>query len=116
MFPLSVQRRIDEVVLPFGPTPNDRQIFLLHLLPLHQQPKSACSRRCFRYPKQPAGLAVEPIHNRNLTAAGDLECEQLTQFFPQVARTIRFRGMTEKKWRLLDDDVIVGLINDIEME
>jgi len=24
--------------------------------------------------------------------------------------------MTEKKWRLLDDDVIVGLINDIEME
>jgi len=24
--------------------------------------------------------------------------------------------MTEKKWRLIDDDVIVGLINDIEME
>jgi len=33
-----------------------------------------------------------------------------------VARTIRFCGMTEKKWRLIDDDVIVGLINDIEME
>jgi len=24
--------------------------------------------------------------------------------------------MTEKKWRLIDDDIIVGLINDIEME
>jgi len=24
--------------------------------------------------------------------------------------------MTEKKWRLIDDDVIVGLVNDIEME
>jgi len=24
--------------------------------------------------------------------------------------------MTEKKWRLIDDDVIVGLINDIKME
>jgi len=75
MFALSIQRRIDEVALPFGPSPDDREIFFLHPLPLHQQPEPACGRRCFRNEHQTAGLAVEPIHDGNLTAAGNLECE-----------------------------------------
>ena len=75
MFALSIHRSIEKIALPFGPTPNDREIFFLHLLPLHQQPKPACCRRCFRHQNQAAGFAIEPIDNRNLTAAGNLECE-----------------------------------------
>ena len=75
MFALSIQRRVDGVVLPFRPAPNDREIFLVQSLLLHKQSEPARGRRGFRYQNQAAGLAVEPIHNRNLTAAGDLERE-----------------------------------------
>jgi hypothetical protein len=75
VFALSTQRGIDKIAFPIRPTPDDREIFLLHSTLLHQQAESACGRKCFRYEDQAAGLAVEPIHNRNLAAAGDLECE-----------------------------------------
>jgi hypothetical protein len=36
--------------------------------------------------------------------------------FPKRGCTVRFGRMNEKKWRLIDDDVIVGLIYDFEVE
>jgi hypothetical protein len=51
-----------------------------------------------------------------LSATCDLECEQLAQLFPERGRAIRLGRVNEKKWRLIDDDVIVSLIYDFEVE
>ena len=78
MFTLTIQRSVDDFVLPFRPAPNDCNVFFAHPVPLHQEPKIARRRGglCNQY--QSARFAVESVHDRNLSAAGDFECEQLT--------------------------------------
>ena len=36
--------------------------------------------------------------------------------FPERGCGVRLGGMNEKKWRLIDDDVVVSLIYDFEVE
>ena len=36
--------------------------------------------------------------------------------FPERGRAIRLGRVNEKKWRLIDDDVVVSLIYDFEVE
>jgi hypothetical protein len=83
---------------------------------LHQQSKPARGRGGFCDQNQAACLAVESIYNRDLTAAGDFECKKLAQFFPQISRLIRLCRMNEKKWRFIDDNVIVSFIDEFELE
>jgi hypothetical protein len=83
---------------------------------LHQQSEPARGRGGFCDQNQAARLAVESVHNRDLTTAGDFECKQLAQFFPQISRVIRLCRVNEKKRRFIDDDVIVGFIDDFELE
>ena len=83
---------------------------------LHQQPKMACGRRSFCNQHQSACLAIESVYDRNLSPACDLECEQLAQFLPQRGRAVGLVGMNEKKWWLIDDDVVIRLIDDFKLE
>jgi hypothetical protein len=83
---------------------------------LHQQSEPARGRGSFCDQNQAARLAVEPVHNRDLTAAGDFECKKLAQFLPEISRLIRLCRVNEKKRRFIDDDVIVGFIDDFELE
>jgi hypothetical protein len=85
-------------------------------MPLHQQAESACFGRSFRHQHQAARFPIEAIHDRNLAAGGNLECEQFTQFAPKIWRAVWLCGVNKKKWRLIDDSVVVGFIDDIEME
>ena len=116
MFTLSIQRGIDDLSFPFRPAPNNGEILFTQPLFLHQQSESARGHGGFCDQNQAAGLAVEPVHNRDLTAAGDLECQKLAQFFPQISRLIRLCRVDEKKWRFIDDDVIDGFIDNPELE
>src|SRR3979490_3240162 len=72
---LSGQRRIDRIRFPFRPSPDDGEIFLGDPLLLHQQTKPPGRRGIFRYQDEPAGLAIEAVNNRNLSAVLDLERE-----------------------------------------
>ena len=76
------------------------------------------ARRCGSFCNQhePAGLAVEPVHDRNLSATSDLECEQFAQLFPQRRCAVWLCGVNEKERRFVDDHVIVGFIDDFKME
>ena len=115
MFALTIQSSVHDFGFPFRPAPNNGEILFAQALFLHKQSESARGRGGFCDQNQAARLAVEPVHNRDLTAAGKLECQKLAQFFPQVSRLIRFCRVNEKKWRFIDDDVIAGLVDDVEM-
>ena len=86
LFALTIQRSVDDFVLPFRPAPNDCKIFFSKLMSLHQEPKIARSRRGFCNQHETAGLTVESVHNRNLSAAGYFEREQIAQLFPERRR------------------------------
>lgn len=116
MFALTVQRSVDDFVFPFRPAPNDCKIFFAKLMSLHQEPEIARGRRGFCDQHQSAGFPVEPIYNRNLSAAGDLECEQIAQLFPESRRTARLCRVNKKKRRFVDDDVVISLIDDFKVE
>lgn len=103
-------------MFPIGPAPNDGQIFFPQKVSLHQQPKVSCRRRGFRNEHQPACLAVESVHDGDLSAAGDLKCEQFAQLLPQGGGAVRLGRMNQKKWGLIDDDIIIGLIYNFEVE
>ena len=83
---------------------------------LHEQSVAAGSRGGFRDKNQAARFPVESVYDRNLTTAGNFECQQLAQFLPQRSRVIWLGRMNEKKRRLLDDDVVIRLIDDLEIE
>jgi len=51
-----------------------------------------------------------------LAAVCDLEREQLPQLLPQGRCAVRLGRMNEKKWRFIDDDVLVSLIYDFEVK
>ena len=116
MFPLSIQGRIDNFRVPFRPAPNDREIFLVQSLLLHEQSEPARRRRCFRHKNQSARLAIKAVYNRNLTAIRNFKRQQLAQFVPKCRLSVWFGRMRKKKWRFIDDDVIVGFIDDFELE
>src|SRR5581483_5373347 len=116
MSALSVQGGINERVFPFGPAPDNGQIFLLQLSPLHQQPESARNGGFLRHQNEAAGFAIEPIHYGYLAAGSNFEREESAQFLPQSSHAIRFRGMNQEKRRFIDDSVIVGFIDDCEIE
>jgi hypothetical protein len=116
MFALTIQRSIDDFVLPVRPAPNDGKIFFAKPTPLHQEPKIARSRRGFCNQHESAGFSVESVHNRNLSAAGDFEREQIAQLFPESRRAAWLCRVNQKKRRLIDDDIVIGLIDDFKVE
>src|SRR3954468_9460514 len=97
---------IDGGRFPIRPTPDEGEIFLRDLLPLHEQTKPPGRRGILRDQDQAAGFTIEPIDDGNLAAIRDLKGEQLLQFAPERARVRRFRGMNEEKRRLVDDDEV----------
>src|SRR4029450_4154838 len=42
LFALAIQRSVNELMFPFRPTPNNREILFTQLLSLHQQAEVAC--------------------------------------------------------------------------
>src|SRR5262249_36481010 len=58
MFALTIQRSLDDIVLPFRPAPNDRKIFFAQLMSLHQQTEIARSRGGLCNQHESAGLAI----------------------------------------------------------
>src|SRR5450755_398168 len=106
---LSGERRIHRFGIPFRPAPDDRDIFFSDALLLHHHAKAPGRGRVLRHEHQPAGFAVEPVDDRNLSAVRDLEGKQMFQFAPECARASWFGGMNEQEWRLLDDDEIIAL-------
>ena len=63
--------------IPFRPSPDDGEVFLRDPLLLHEKPKTARGGRVLRYEDQAAGLAIEPINDRNLTAVRNLKSQEL---------------------------------------
>jgi hypothetical protein len=116
MFALTIQGSFNDLVLPLRPLPNDRKVFLAELMSLHRQPKIARRRRGFCNQYESTGFPVEPVHDGNLSAAGDLKCQQIAQLFPERRRTPRFCRVNQQKRRLVDDDVVISLIDDFEVE
>ena len=116
MFALAIQSSVHDFGFPFRPAPNDGEILFAQPLLLHQQSEPTRGRGGFCNQNQAARLAVESVHNRDLTAAGNFECQKLAQFFPETSRLIRLCRVNQKKWRFIDDDVIVGFIDDFELE
>ena len=113
---LSIQAGINDCAFPLGPTPDNGQIFLLYLSPLHYQPEPARDIGFLRHQDQAAGLPIEPVHNGYLPAGGNFEREESAQFLPQSSRAIRFRGMNQEKGGFIDHSIIVGFINDFEIK
>jgi hypothetical protein len=116
MFALAIQGSVNDLVLPFRPAPNDGKIFFAKLMSLHQEPEIARSRGGFCDQHESAGFSVESVYDRNLSAAGDFECEQITQLFPESRRVARLCGVNQKKRRLINDDVVIGLIDDFKVK
>ena len=114
MFALSIQRRIDNFGFPIRPAPNDREIFFVETMFLHEQSESARSGRGFRDQNKTARFAIQPIHNGDLSAICDLERKQFAQFFPKCRALVGFGWMGQKKRGLIDHDVIVGFIDNSE--
>ena len=82
---------------------------------MHQQPKLACGRRSFRDQHQAARLAIESVHDGNLFAGCDLECEEVAELFPERGCIVWLGRMNQKKWWLFDDDVIIVFINNFKI-
>ena len=115
MFALSIQRRVDNFCFPIRPAPDDGEIFFPETLLLHQQSEFSCCSRRLRDQNKPARLAVEPIHNRDLTVIRNFEGEQFAQFFPKRGHSVRLGWMRQEKRRLIDDEIIVGFIDNCEV-
>ena len=82
MLSLSIERRIDYCRLPFRPAPNNGEIFFVNALLLHQQPESPGGRGRFGDEHEPAGFAVQPVDDRDLSAVCDFEGQQFAELFP----------------------------------
>src|SRR5438045_1222360 len=112
MLALSIQRSIDNCCFPFRPAPNNREIFVVQTMLLHEQSEPPPGHGRFRDEDQSAGFAVETIGDCDLAAVCDLEREQFAQFFPKCGALVGFGWMRQEKRRLVDHDVIVGLVED----
>ena len=70
--------------------------------------------------QDPASVALRAqtgsIHDRYLAAVGNFEREQLAQFLPKRRALIGFCRMRQEERRLIDDDEIVGLVDDFEAQ
>jgi hypothetical protein len=106
------ERRVDRDLSPFRPAPHDGKILLGDPLFLHGQTKTARGGGVFRDENQSARLAIEPVHNRNLPAVGNLEGEQLLQLAPERAHVTRLARMNEEERRFFNDDEVARLGND----
>lgn len=105
------QRGIQDGRVPFRPAPGDREVLLRDPLLLHEQTKTPRRGCSLRHEHESAGLAVQAIDDRYLSAVSQLEGEEVSQFSPKGASAVRFCGMNEQKRRLIDDRVI-GCLRD----
>ena len=116
VFPLPIHRHIDNFRFPFRPAPNDREIFLVQSLLLHEQSEPARGHRCFRHKNQAARLAIKAVYNRNLTAIRNFKRQQLAKFVPKRRLNVWFGRMRKKKWRFIDDKIVIRFIDNLEFD
>lgn len=110
------ERRIDQARFPFRPAPDQREVFFRDPLLLHEQPETASGRRVLRDENEPARLAIESVHDRDLAAVGDLKREELFQLAPERPGAARFRGMDQQERRLFHHDEIFSFRDNGESE
>ena len=116
MFPSSIQRRVDHFAFPFRPAISDSDVFFLKSLLLHQQAKFSRYGRGFCDQHKTARFAIEPINDRYLAAIRDFKSEEFAQLFPESRSVVRFGRMRQQKRRLIHDEIVVGFLDDFEIE
>ena len=104
--------RIHRFRFPFRPSPHDREIFSPDPLLLHHQAEVAGGARVLRHEHKAARFAIEPVHDRDLSAIRDFEGEEILQFAPKCAHRARLGGMDQQEWRLVDYEKIFPLRDD----
>lgn len=109
------ERGVDGFRFPFGPAPDDGEVFLRDPLFLHQEAEAPGGSGALGDEDQATGFAIEPIDDGNLAAVRDLEREQIFQFAPESASGARLGGMNKEERRLIDDEKIVVLGDDGEV-
>ena len=85
MLALARERRVRPCRFPLRPAVHDGEIFLLDMTTLHREAEASRGRGIFRDQDKAAGLAIEPVDDRNLPAVDQLEGEQLAQARPKAS-------------------------------
>jgi len=72
VFALAKDRRVHGEGIVRGPSPNQREVLFRDAAGFHLEAEGARRSAVLGHERQPAGLAIEPIDNRNLPAVDDL--------------------------------------------
>ena len=99
---------------PRRPAAHDREVFFLDKARLHGETEAARRAGILRDQDEAAGLAVEPVHDRDLSAIRQFEGEQFAQHRPERGGAVGLARMDEQERRLVDHEVICGLGDDPE--
>lgn len=111
---LAEKRSVDGESILRGPAPDERDVFLRDPSTLHEHAEMARGGVCFRDEDQAACLAVEAIDDRDLAAVRKLEGQQVAEEMPHGGGVRGLAGMHLEERRLVNDDPISGLRDDIE--
>ncbi len=106
--------RINSPLVCGGPTPDNREVFLSNSPPLHLFAEGASGAASLCYQCEPTRLTVETVDQRDLPPINDFVCEQIAEAIPQCVRLPRLTGVGLQERRLINDEKIGILINDLK--
>ncbi len=111
---LPEDRSIDRPFVLRRPAPDDRQVFLSDTPAFHLHAEESCRLIGLGDESEPAGFAIEPVDEGDLAAVDDLIGEQIPKSVPQRVCLPRFAWVGLEEWRLIDDEKLRGLVDDLE--
>ena len=108
-------RAIDEELFLAGPAPHDGEVGFAELPPFHGLAEHAGGGLVFRDEDDPTRLSIEAVDEGKVPAADPLVGAEGLKTVEQGRRIPRHRGVHHQMGRLVDDEVVLGLVEHGEI-
>lgn len=109
------ERSVDEELFAVRPPMHDGEVGFAELPAFHRLAQHAGGGLVFRDEDDPARLAVEPVDQGKMAAAGALVGAEGLETIEQGRRIPRHGGVHHQVRRFVHDEVVLGLIEDGEI-
>lgn len=114
-FPLPQDGGRADRFLPFWPSPDDGQVFLVHQPPLDGAPQLAGGASVFRNQGQAAGFPVQPVDKGKGGSVDQFVTQQLLHAFQQVGFPLPVGRMDDQRGSLAHHNPVFRLRRHIKM-
>ena len=112
---LASNGRVDLQLFPLRPAIDQSRVSLPDFVGLHQERKLPGACRGFTDQDQAAGLAVEPVDNRDLSPVDHLEGQKLPQPVPECVTAVGLARVHLQMGRLVNNHPLGALVDELEL-